>query len=233
METDAQHCAVQLTLVAELTKQALRQQHLRRVDIAQQQHTQPQLLREEITSVHSMRRTSTSTTTHSTIATTTTEDGMVVDKSEDETAEAKVAGGNCSQQKCNGGAPDQATDLHTSDGCGRGRSTTRSTTPGSGRGRPHRQRHRSGKRRRSSSMEKPMHQAVDEDFNDDDHSTGTSIPGISTLAVEEELSDPEDNDLDNHEDGTVQYTNAAWTSMGAAHKHGYAEGLRDGRKMPI
>ena len=121
-------------------KRALRQQHLRRVDIAQQQHTQPQLLREEITSVHSMRRTSTPTTTHSTMATTTTEDGMVVDKSEDETAEAKVAGGNCSQQKCNGGAPDQATDLHTSDGCGRGRSTTRSTTPASGRGRLHRRR---------------------------------------------------------------------------------------------
>ena len=40
METDALHRAIQLTLVAELTRQALRQQHLRRVDIAQQQHTQ-------------------------------------------------------------------------------------------------------------------------------------------------------------------------------------------------
>ena len=74
------------------------------------------------------------------MATATTEDGMVVDRSEGETAEAKVAGGSCSQQKCNGGAPDQATDLHTPDGCGRGRSTTRSTTPGSGRGRLHRRR---------------------------------------------------------------------------------------------
>ena len=44
---------------------------------------------------------------------------MVDDESEDEAAEAKVAGGNSSQQKCNGGAPDEANTAHIPDGYGR------------------------------------------------------------------------------------------------------------------
>ena len=61
------------------------------------------------------------------LETTTMGEDMVDDESEDEAAEAKVAGGGSSQQKCNGGAPDEANTAHSPDGYGN-RSTMLTST---------------------------------------------------------------------------------------------------------